>query len=130
MIQTDVNFAMPFAYDQVWQILSQCRGQGQAMNQHQLAAMTGIRPRRVREIIAALVVDYGYVIGSGQTGYYVVTDAAELAEAKHELYGRLCKLSRRLARIEHSSLEYIWGQMKLRMEPADSGRDPATGRGQ
>jgi len=116
MTQTLLAFTLSADEQRVWNALWWHKGHDQAITQYGLAGQCDLRPRAVREAIKSLVERHGYLICGSQDGYFIVETPEELAQAKAELYSRLVSLAVRLSRMEKSSLEYVWGQMRLRME--------------
>lgn len=71
------------------------RGKERAIHFRRLAIDFELNERELRDIIAHLITDYQLPIGSGQEGYYWISNDDEFAQASNELLCRIRKLSRR-----------------------------------
>lgn len=116
MTQSCLSFTLTPDQQRVWAALEWRKGRELAETQHGLALRCHLRPRAVREAIRGLREQHGYLIGSGQQGYFVVETAEEKAEALGELYSRIGSLARLAAKMERSSLEWVFGQVRMRLE--------------
>ena len=118
-IQGQLNYDAPsltIGEEKVWRILVQCQGRGAAIQAVDLAQMTVINERRVRQIIKHLVEEHGILIGSSISkpyGYFVPVSTEEVEAVTKQLYHRLVSLAVRISRIKRISVEDVLGQMRL-----------------
>lgn len=91
-------------------------GRANALSQGEIALMTGMSRRMVREIITELVVSTDLMIGSATEpdgGYYIIQTAAELREALLHLYPREAAIRKRRQALEAKGARMFGGQVSL-----------------
>ena len=102
--------------EKIRRILLARRGKGAAIQVRDLARMTCIDPRRVRDIVKHLVEGHGDLIGSSIAkpyGYYVPVTTDEVDAVTKQLYHRLVSLAVRISRLKKISVEAVLGQMRM-----------------
>lgn len=111
------NVAMPFDHVMIRDILKgQHLGTMQSICQEDLAAVSGIRKRRVRKIIKELIEQFGCPIGTLYTsvgGYFwiMTKDEADLTCMKMEDHGK--SILSRVAALKGLTLREYVGQLDL-----------------
>jgi len=76
-------------------IKDRCKGKQSAETFGRLSLLLGIEERELRSTVADLVTIYQVPIGTGQDGYWWLSNEEEFKEAHKELIDRMKKLSRR-----------------------------------
>jgi hypothetical protein len=81
------------------------RGHKQGIRVRELGRKCGINERDVRDIVAELVLDHGWSIGTHPTyGIFMIIDREDLALATRHLKSRGVKILRRLAALEKTNV--------------------------
>ena len=101
-------------------IIERHRGKETPVAREQLALLVGVTTREVERIVKHLVERHGCpigsVCGSRVHGYYVITDAEDLARTAENLRARAMSLLKRLARLRQTTELDVLGQLRLDLE--------------
>ncbi len=95
------------------------KGRMRARSAGDLARLTNVPERRLRQVIRHLIDYHHCVIGSATDeppGFYVITDPGELADVLGTLRHRGISILVRAARISGNSLDEIFKQGRLELE--------------
>ena len=106
-------------------IIERHRGKETPVAREQLALLVGVTTRRVERIVKHLVERHGCPIGSvcagDRHGYYIITDAADLARTADNLRARARSILKRLARLRQTTELDVLGQLRLDLEAELTG---------
>jgi hypothetical protein len=126
--QTTLDLFMTPEEMLIWAIVRRRHGKAAAMLGTDIAARTGIKYKRVQEIISHLASNHQLFIASCTTGYFVPATADEHIEANKSLRHRAMVILWRVARQEERSIDEVYGQS--RMEFVGSGVQGSGSRGE
>jgi hypothetical protein len=94
--------------ENVLYLLKKFKGQKNAIPYKTLAGMLRINERELRSIVASLVTDKNFPIGSNsQGGYFIMTDREEFEHSHRELLSRIKALSARARGLRRAYEKYI-----------------------
>lgn len=105
--------------DHITGILAQHQGRDQAISMAALAERVGLSTRDVQHYIKHLIEHHGVLIGSATGkphGYYLITEPSEVHAAIAQLQHRLISLAVRIARLNKTSVEVVFGQARLQFD--------------
>lgn len=95
----------------------QPRRKANGITQTELAELTGFSPRAVRQLCKEMIEDYGLNIGSGPTGFYIVTEAAEIERIYNDWVSRAYSILRRAKAFRRNcDLDGVLGQLQLHLK--------------
>jgi len=92
------------------------RGRQNARSVDLLAELTGIQRRHVEKIVRRLIAEHNMFIGSScgrPSGYYLITDAAEIDQVYESLRHRGIQILMRAAKLKKLSLSEVFGQERM-----------------
>ena len=122
MEQALLNFDSPHLLDDEAAVLSMLReGRQAAVSSTIIEARTGLRPRRVQQIIRKLRLE-GHNIGSATQepmGYYITDAQDENADMARKLRARGIKVLMVAARFQKASLQMVFSQALLEVGEND-----------
>ncbi|QPJ61671.1 MAG: hypothetical protein G3M70_07140 [Candidatus Nitronauta litoralis] len=111
---------MNFNEGAVWDMLQTARGKSNAISREALAEALNISDRKIREIVAALIVDWGTIIISDYRsgGYYLPSCESEIETYIHNLHSHGVSILKREAAIKKIDLAELLAeyQMELPLE--------------
>lgn len=99
------------------------KGMAEAIPMSRVGEMLDLSTRDVQDSIKHLIEAHGEPIGSATGcphGYYLIATAEEQARAEQQLKNRAMSCLIRLARLRKTSLENIFGQIKLELQETEA----------
>lgn len=99
--------------NQMLNLLSHHQGREHGVSARDLAAISGLSPRRVRLFVSALRAEGIAICGTPATGYYIPVTPEELGESCAFLEHRALHSLRLLSRMKNVSLPDLLGQLRL-----------------
>ena len=99
--------------------LQRHRGRARAIGLDTIAIASGLSERHVQQVVAMLIEQHGWPIGSAvkqPMGYFLIETDEELAESVSQLAHRLTALARRIAALKRSTTPLVLQQMALEMD--------------
>jgi len=121
MEQLTLNFySQPLLSPDEAAVLSCLRdGREAAVSSTEIERRTGLKPRRVQQVVRKLRLEQGYSIGSSTTdpmGYYLTNEQTENADMARKLRSRGIKVLMLAARFQKASLKMVFDQAVLENE--------------
>lgn len=108
---------LPHDHLEVYRCIEQRRGRAAGILQAELAQLTGFNTRVVRQIIKELIEDYGVLVGSGSTGFYIPVCENEVQHIVRDLCSRAMSILGRMCAIEKNpDVADLVGQLRMRLE--------------
>lgn len=119
MDQPSLNFdSMPLSQDEAAVLACLGHGRESAVSSTEIERLTGMKPRRVQQIVRSLRLN-GHMIGSSTSepmGYYITDEQGDNVEMARKLRSRGIKVLMLAAKFQKASLQMTFAQALIEFQ--------------